>query len=224
MATPELMWNPRNHPDAIADFTRPTDAQMPACVDALAGVVGEGKASLPSWQRRLALDGTTGELVILLDVPRRWLSTGDNAYVVAPEPGPALAAWLAAEQVAWPVDTALALLAGSESPEAELERRREMVRVRDGIRAARQAEKDAKAATAAKAEAEAEERVVVYREPAWEKLTNEQRLLIAVSLRLEVRDPALAADLRELAALQGGFMPLPRTRWWLPADQRTTAE
>jgi hypothetical protein len=42
-----------------------------------------------------------------------------------------------------------------------------------------------------------------------------------MALAVEKRDPALASDLRELAALQGGFLPLPRCSWWLPADQRS---
>jgi hypothetical protein len=193
---------------------------MPKCIEALAGFIGPEAAALPSWARRVALDAGTGELLLLLDVPQLWVSPGSGEALVAPE-GQKLASWLASQQLAFPVDRAVALLAGSESPEAELVRRREVVRVRDEIRAAHQAEKDRKAEAERKEREEAEERTKRYREPAWAALTPEQRLALSMSLAIEARDPALAADLRSVAALQGGFCPLPKCQWWLSKDART---
>jgi hypothetical protein len=175
---------------------------------------------MPSWQRRIALDAESGELVLLLDVPRLWISTGDGAFVVAPEPGERLMSWLAAEQLGFPVETAVELLRGGASPELELSRRRQILKTRDEIRAAHQAEKDAKAEAERKEREEAEARKTKWREPAWNNITPEQRLVLSMSLAVEKRDPALAEELRDLAALQGGFLPLPRTEWWLPAKER----
>ena len=203
----------------VADFVRPSDAAMPKCIEALAGVIGAEKAALPSWQRRLALDGTTGEVLLLLDCPVQWFSPGSGEYLVAPEAGPRLSAWLACTALAFSVDVAVALLGSTESPEAELKRRREVVRVRDEIRAARQAEKDAKAEIERKAQADAEERRVRFREGDWDRLSDGQRLVLSVSLAIEGRDPALASELHSLA-LAPGLASLPRTQWWLPKDAR----
>jgi hypothetical protein len=220
-APEQLPWNPRRLAEPpVTNFTRPSDAAMPKCIEALADVIGV-KAALPSMQRRIALDAESGELLLLLDVPSQWFSPESGEALAAPEPGPRLNVWLAFAPLAFPVDTAIQLLASSESPEAELKRRREVVRVRDEIRAQVKAEKDTKAAEEAKVKAESEERRVRFREPAWGALTVEQRLALSMSLAIEARDPALAADLRALAALNGGFLPLPKTQWWLPADQRT---
>jgi hypothetical protein len=171
-----------------------------------------------------ALDAETGELTLLLDVPAQWYSPESGEYLVAPEPGPRLDGWLAFQPMAFPLDEAIALLASSESPEAELKRRREVVRVRDEIRAAYQAEKDAKAETERKEREEAEARKTKWREPAWNNITPEQRLVLSMSLAIEARDPALAADLRSVAAIQGGFLPLPKCQWWKPANERNPAE
>jgi hypothetical protein len=223
MSAPEqLPWNPRRLAEPpVTNFTRPSDAAMPACVKVLAGVIGAETAALPSIQRRICLDGATGELLLLLDVPLQWHSPGSGEYLVAPEPGSKLDAWLAFAPLAFPVETAVELLRGGASPELELSRRRQILKTRDEIRAAYQAEKDAKAEAERKEREEAEARKTKWREPAWDKLLPEQRLALSLSLAIEARDPALAADLRQLAALSGGFLPLPRTQWWLPADQRT---
>ena len=126
--------------------------------------------------------------------------------------------------LAFPVDTAIQLLAGRSNPEVELARRREILAKRDEIRAAHQAEKDAKAEAERKEREEAEARKTKWREPAWAALTAEQRLAMTMSLAVESRDPALAAELRELAALNGGFLPLPRLEWWKAKAERTTDE
>jgi hypothetical protein len=223
MNEPALCWNPRRLPEGergTANFTRPSDAAMPKCIEVLAGFIGPEAAALPSWARRVALDAGTGELLLLLDVPAQWYSPASGEYLVAPEPGPRLDGWMAFQQLAFPVEMAVALLAGSESPELELARRREVVRVRDEIRAAHQVEKDRVAEGERKQREDAEDRKQRFREDHWEKLSKEQRLVLSMSLAVESRDPGLAAELREMAALQGGFLPLPRCEWWLPKDAR----
>jgi hypothetical protein len=203
----------------IANFRRPSDDELPGLVDTLADAIGE-RAELPSWQRRLAI-GDGNEVLLLCDVPLTWISTGDTAHDTAPEPGPPLDAWLAFAQSAFPLNAGLELLNSSESPEIELSRRRAILAKRDAIRAGVAAKKAAEEEAERKARAEAEERTKVWREGEWNKLSVEQRLLISVSLKVEGRDPILAADLREIAALRGGYAPLPKTQWWLPLDQRT---
>ena len=219
MSEPALTWNPRRlREQPIANFRRPTDDELGGLVDTLADLIGE-KAELPSWQRRLAI-GDGNEILLLLDVPTTWISPGDGAHDVAPEPGQRLRDWLGFAQQAFPLNTAVELLAGRSNPELELTRRREILAKRDEIRAQHKAKKDAEAAAEAKEKKEAEERKTKWREPAWNNITPEQRLVLSMSLAVEKRDPALAEELRDLAALQGGFLPLPRTEWWLPAKER----
>jgi hypothetical protein len=211
-------WNPRRLADpGTANFVRPSDAAYPKCVEALADVIGAEAAAMPSMQRRIALDGETGELLLLLDVPVQWFSPSSGEYVVAPEPGPKLDAWLAFAPLAFPVDTAVELLQGNASPELELSRRRQVLRTRDELRAQHQAKKDAEAEAATKAKEEAEERKVRWREQSWNELGAAGQLIVALALKIEERDPTLAGELRSVALEP---VRLPHCQWWLPRDQR----
>ncbi|MBN2573556.1 MAG: hypothetical protein JXP73_03250 [Deltaproteobacteria bacterium] len=219
-----MEWNPRRLTEAerpTSRFRRPSDKQMAGCIATLATVIGAEAAASPSWQRRLAIADQTGELLVLLDVPTRWISPGDGAHGVAPEPGPRLDEWLATHSLGFPVDTAIRLLDSAESPEREIERRRAILRRRDELRAERAAEVAAKQAAEAAALAAQAERETRFRESAWSKLEPGQRLLLTVSLAVEADNPDLATVLRDGAGLQGGFLALPRTQWWLPKDKRT---
>jgi hypothetical protein len=218
----KLPWNPKLWPKPTSDFRFPADGpQADHCAEELAFAIGPEQAALPSWRRRMAIQNVNNSLALLVQVPLLWLSSGDSRFDVAPEPGRELDAWLASSPLGFDVDVALLLLGSPADPEAEIARRRGIVRRRDEIRSRVQAEKARKAEAEAKAAAAAAEREERFHVSSWERLTDVQKLALALSLRLEQRDPELAADLRELAALSGGLLRVPAVEeWWRPARER----
>jgi hypothetical protein len=207
-------WNPANHPASTTAFRFPSDDEAGAVLESLATVIGD-QASRPSVQRRAVICRATGEVLLVVACPAHWISAGDVAFVAAPEPGSSLNSFLAIEQRAFSPAEALALLASVASPEREIERRGELVRRRDDLRAAT-------AAAAAKRDLEvkeAEEKSARYRAADWAGLPLARQIAYALAIALESKEPALAEQVWTIAD-QAEHFRCPTTQWWLPAAQR----
>jgi hypothetical protein len=196
---------------------------MPACIDVLAEAIGDkAAAARPSALRRIALDNA-GNVVLSLEAPVTWLSEADLAFDRLPDRGPKRDAWLATEQRAWPIDEAVDLMNSSESPEAEVGRRRAKALLHDQREAKARTEAEARAEAERKQREEREAHRIRFREFEWNALAAEARLLVRMSLAIEKHAPELATALHVLA-MTPGDLGLPACEWWLVPEKRTTDE
>jgi hypothetical protein len=209
----EGTWNPVVHP-STTEFRFPSDDEAGAVIESLATVIGD-QASRPSVQRRAVICRKTGEVLLVVACPARWISAGDVAFVAAPEPGQQLNSFLAVEQRAFSPAEALALLVSPESPERELERRGALVRRRDELRA----QLEAAAAKRDEAELDAEARARRFHAAEWAKLPLTVRVLYSLALRLEISDAELAAAIHDIAG-DAEHLRCPTTEWWRRQGQR----
>jgi hypothetical protein len=191
------------------------DADLGPALAELGKVLGPEEASKPAWQRRLVRLGD-GQLALTYR-ECAYLSTTAGFYNCPWHvPGS-----LAATEVAAPVAEVVALLRSDANPERELQRRRKLADEHEAKEASEREGKARRDAEEAARARQAQENEVRYRERDWRELMDWQRALYAVAVRVEARDPELAADLRAVAgastATSGEFctpLPRPDCKWW----------
>jgi hypothetical protein len=214
-----MAWNPHRIAGGLpaTEWHIPDEVEHAAAFAALSEVLGDAAAK-PTWQRRLAI-GNDGTPLLLVEVPRFFISQAEAEYMSPPEVadggGSVLKNWLASEQMGWPLAEGVALLLSKASPEIEAQRRRGVLRRRDEARAKQQ---EAQAA-ADRAAREAEERNNRFRAREWSSLPLTQRALFSISLRLEGHDDELAGLIHEVAS-QAEHLQVPACEWWQPAARR----
>lgn len=182
----------------------PTREEYPHGMAELSKIIGERESVDPSWTRRLALvEGD--KWALLVDECIGNLKCYDPNYATG-------------YTVAYPLAEGAALLTGPKNPEVELARRRAEIQERKD-----QAARESAARVAAeKRQHEEEEQLIedkrTYRADDWNRLADWQKMCIVLALKVESRDPELAADLR--AVMQDGTharppaLAFPRTKWW----------
>jgi hypothetical protein len=189
---------------AFKTWRAPSREEFAAGIGELGKIIGAEEACRPDWTRRLALseDGST------------WLLMIEEA---AAPTTPHLAPWADPIQLrgfpsARPLSETVAILRGPHNPEAILADRRARTKAHEAeVEAARVAEVELKKAEQAAKEQLAKEREA-FNGNAWAALPDWRKLAYALALKVEPRDPALAADLREIASHR--ILDFPRARWW----------
>jgi hypothetical protein len=189
---------------AVGKYRPPTREEFAVGIAELGKLIGAVEATAPDWTRRLALseDGST------------WLLMIEEA---AAPTTPHLVPWadpiqLRAFPVAYLLAEAVAILQGPHNPEAILADRRARTKAHEAeVAAQKTAEESARLAKREEAEQLAADKVR-FNADAWDKLTDAQRLALALALRVEARDPALATDLREIGSHR--ILDFPRAKWW----------
>lgn len=185
---------------AVAKWRAPTREEFPLGMAELAKIIGERESVDPTWTRRLAIAEPGGEWALLVDQCSGNLPAYDVNYTTA-------------FTVAYPLGEGAALLQDpTHNPELILAERRRQVKERKEEQEREQAariEDDKRKRDAA--EQEAKDRVT-FDGDRWNRLTDARKLAYALALKVEPRDPALAADLREIASHR--ILDFPRARWW----------
>ena len=189
---------------AVGKYRAPTREEFAVGIAELGKLIGAAEATAPDWTRRLALseDGAT------------WLLMIEEA---AAPTAPHLVPWadpiqLRAFPTAYPLAEAVAILQGPHNPEAILADRRARTKAHEAeVEAARVAEVEAKKAEQAAKEQLAKEHKA-FNGAAWDRLTDSQKICYSLALKVETRDPALAADIREIGAHR--VLDFPRAKWW----------
>jgi hypothetical protein len=188
---------------SVKQWRAPSREEFAAGICELGRIIDAEEACRPDWTRRLALseDGSA------------WLLTLEDAAAATGQ----LAPWAEPRQlqgfpVARPMAEAVAILRGPNNPEKVLEERRARMKEHEAeVEAARVAEEDARKAEQAGKEQLAAERSR-FDGNRWDALTDSQKVCYALALKVADRDPALAADLRELG--QHRELDFPRLAWW----------
>ncbi|MGB8294248.1 MAG: hypothetical protein WCG85_02350 [Polyangia bacterium] len=200
-------------PNALmSGWAVPDDSQMEAGVAALAAVVGEPESARASLQRRLVLapDGWR----LLVSEPG-FLSNNDYGllqFTKGASDG---------YQVALPIGQAIELLRSKDNPELELQRRKNrLAELAERHRLQAEAEHNARLA-AAKRQTDAAENAKTYRHSDFAALDVWQQAFYSLALRVQDRDPQLAADLKSVAGASRGVfgerstpIAAPNARWW----------
>jgi hypothetical protein len=179
----------------------PTREEFPLGMAEIAKVIGEAEAGHPSWTRRLAISEPDGQWCVVVDD-----CADDKGY--APWTDETL---IEAFPLAYPLAEGVAILQSPDNPETELERRRQAVKEHNEEQARASAERAEAAKRQREEDAQLEQDRNQFRARDWERLSDAQKLSYALALKVQARDPDLAADLREVAA-KG--MIFPRVRWW----------
>ena len=186
-----------------------TDDESAEAIEGLAAIVGKKQASQPSMVRRLGRLKDGDAFVLAIDTstaqfPQNWVPC-EGA------PG--------SHAVAFPMETAVAILNSDVNPETQLQAMQE----RYDQYAAEQEQKRADEARRAteirrnKDKAEAEARTC--RASDWVLLSGWQRFAALLALAVEKRDPALAGEIRAVLAmnLSGSDEAFPRSPAWFSA-------
>jgi hypothetical protein len=184
---------------AIKSWRAPTAEEFPHGIAALAKLIGEVEAVAPGWTRRLVRAEPDGQWCLTIDQGGK--PTWDHAAPYADPPQ------LAVTTLVYPLGEGVEILRGPNNPEEILRQRREACRVHDEDEAAIRA-----AAAAERAQHENNSRQAMedkrrFNHDGWAKLDPWQQALYAVAVRVQARDPALASDLRAVAAEGRGAKP-----------------
>ena len=196
----------------IKAWRPPTSDDIGIGMAALAEIIGDAESVRPIWTRRLVRAEPGGEWCLTID------QGGKPTFEKA-------APWADPIQVqgfptAYPLPEAVAILRSPGNPEAVLVQRREACRVHEAeelaAKAKKQAEEKARQ-TDAERLADDERK---FNAAGWHKLDPWQQAFFAVAVRVERRDPDLAADLRAIGHEGRGGRPavphFPRCKWDAP--------
>jgi hypothetical protein len=199
-------------PNAITfGWATPNDDQMAEGVEALAKVIGEPLAARASWQRRLVImpDGTWRLLVNEC----AFLSNGDlpqfSPNSITPVP------------VALLIPDAFALLRSPGNCETVLAQRQQFISELNARHRKQEEDERNRSIEAAKQQQDAQERAAAFKHSAWAALDVWQQGFYGLALRVQARDPELAADLKAVASASRGVygerstpQPAPSQVWW----------
>jgi hypothetical protein len=196
----------------MGGWATPTDDQMPAGVAALAVVVGEAEAARASWQRRLVIMGDNKTFRMTVN-ECGFLSNGDLPQFA---PGS-----VTATPVALPIAEAVALLKSKDNPELELARRRQFLAELNERHRKQQEDELNRQLAASKRQLDAQERAAAFRHSDWAALDVWQQAFYSLAIRVQERDPTLAADLKSVAGASRGVfgerstpIAAPSSVWW----------
>jgi hypothetical protein len=187
---------------AVKQWRVPTRQEFPVAIAALAKVIGDHEAVLPDWTRRLVLSEPDGQWCLLVED-----CAARTPYVPIWDDKTALQVF----RLVYPIGEAVSILQGPANPEGELSRRRAEIEAHEKeVREQKAAEDAARLAKRAEAEQLAADKLR-FNASDWDKLTDAQRLALALALRVESRDPVLASDLREIGSHR--ILDFPRAKW-----------
>jgi hypothetical protein len=182
-----------------------TDAESGEAIEALSALVGK-KARQPSMVRRLGRLKDGGAFVLAIDVPTACFPQNWVPYEGAP----------GSHAVAFPMETAVAILNSDVNPEAQLQAMQERfdVYLKEQEQKAADEQKRATEIRRDKDKAEAEARTC--RASDWGLLSGWQRGFALLALTVAKRDPVLADEIRAILGmnLSGSDAAFPRSPEW----------
>jgi len=196
---------------AFTAWRAPADSEIADGVAALAAIIGPVETAKLSWQRRLVASEPGGQWGLVIQCCAR--------------PSlPNLVPWVDEIQLrewpeAFPLAEGVAILLGpaAQNPEEVMRERRARVKAHEEEEAAAKRKKqDVERAAKADAEQrEADERR--FNAAGWHRLDEWQQAFFGLAVRVQSRDPSLAADLRTIANEGRGSKParpgFPRCDW-----------
>jgi hypothetical protein len=196
----------------MSGWATPDDSQMPEGVEALAKVIGEPLAARASWQRRLVvLPDKTWRLLVN---ECGFLSSGELPQF---SPGSVTPVPVAVE-----IGIAAELLKQPTNCETVLAQRQQFIAELNRRHAQQEEDERARQLATAKRQLDAAESAKVFRHSDWASLDVWQQGFYSLALRVQDRDPELAADLKAVAGASRGVygersspLPPPREQWWL---------
>jgi hypothetical protein len=197
----------------MVGFREPSDAEWDAGIVELEKVIGAPEAARQSWRRRLVIMGDGSWRLLISECG---FLSGNDYGLLGFTPGAA-----DAFPIAMPIAAAVALLKSKDSPEIELQRRRNrLAELAERHRKQEEDERNQQLA-ASKRQLDAQERAAAFRHNEWMVLQPWQQALFALALRVKERDPELADDLRKVASSSTGIhgerstpLPAPSAQWW----------
>jgi hypothetical protein len=177
---------------ALKSWRVPTTEEFPFGISELGKIIGETESVRPTWTRRLVLSEPEGQWCLTVEAGGK--PTWDAAAPYADPPQ------LVVTTLAYPLSEGVAILRGPNNSEEVLRQRREACRVHDEEEAADKAKAATERQRRENQSRQAQEDKRRFNHDGWAKLDPWQQALYAVAVRVQARDPALALDLRAVAA------------------------